>query len=251
MGMDLSEFSIDDIKNGYQYDKQKNEYICNSCGAKFYVGEIYKIGERFFDSHTAINIHISTEHGSVYNMLTEKENKYLGLTDNQKRIFDYINKGLTDNEIAKEMELSPSTIRHQKFMFREKAKQAKMYLALYELVMEGKSTNDTLVQIHDTATMVDDRYITTTEESNQILKNAFLSLEPLKLKAFPAKEKKKIIILKKITEQFDKGRRYPEKELNKILKSIFDDYPTIRRYLIEYGFMERTNDCMEYWVSSK
>ena len=35
---------------------------------------------------------------------------------------------------------------------------------------------------------------------------------------------------------------------NSVLKLIYEDYATIRRYLIEYGFMERTNDCKEYWV---
>ncbi|HEX9062442.1 MAG TPA: DUF2087 domain-containing protein, partial [Clostridia bacterium] len=57
-----------------------------------------------------------------------------------------------------------------------------------------------------------------------------------------------IVILKKISEQFEKNKRYSEKELNHIIKEIYEDFATIRRYLIEYGFMERTNDCKEYWL---
>ncbi len=66
-----------------------------------------------------------------------------------------------------------------------------------------------------------------------------LSLSPLRLKTFPAKEKKKIVVLKKISEQFENKRRYLEKEVNEVIKGIFDDFATIRRYLIEYGFMEK------------
>jgi hypothetical protein len=96
--------------------------------------------------------------------------------------------------------------------------------------------------------MVDDRYITTNGEEDKILKTHFVSLTPLKLGVFPAKEKKKVVILKKISELFQKGREYEETELNCILKEIYDDFPTLRRYLIEYGFMDRTNDCKRYWL---
>ncbi|MFR2551837.1 MAG: DUF2087 domain-containing protein [Clostridioides difficile] len=40
-------------------------------------------------------------------------------------------------------------------------------------------------------------------------------------------------------EQFERGKKYSEKEVNQILESIYDDFATIRRYLIEYGFMSR------------
>jgi len=245
---DLLDFSIEEIKDGYRFDKLNNKYSCNICGKEFFVGEIYQFNERFFDSQMAVTIHILEEHESVFEMLTVSDNKYLGLTENQKLLFSLMNKGLSDNDIAKQIEIAPSTVRHQKFMFREKAKQAKMYLAVYELALNKNRANENLVNIHSSATMVDDRYITTNEESEKIINNAFLSLSPLILKTFPAKQKKKIVVLKKIVEQFETGKRYKEKELNKILKNIFEDYPTIRRYLIEYGFMERTIDCEEYWI---
>lgn len=75
----------------------------------------------------------------------------------------------------------------------------------------------------------------------------FESLEPLKLRVFSAKEKRKVVALTKIVEQFEPGRTYTEKEVNGILRDIFDDYVTLRRYLIEYGFLERTRDCRTYW----
>ena len=96
--------------------------------------------------------------------------------------------------------------------------------------------------------MVDDRYNITEKENQQILESAFEYLSPLKLKLFSPKEKKKIVILRKIAEQFEKNRHYSEKEVNQILEAIYDDYVTIRRYLIEYGYMNRTKDCKEYWL---
>jgi hypothetical protein len=248
MKNDLTELEIEEIKNGYWFDQEKNKYTCNHCGKEFFAGEIYQFDNRFFDCHRAVSIHISKEHGAVYDLLIASGNKYLGLTENQKNLLGLLNAGLSDNEIAEKLGVSSSTVRHQKFMFREKAKQAKMYLSVYELAVKGNPVLENLMDIHSTATMVDDRYITTTKERDKIIKTAFSSLSPLKLTEFPAREKKKIVVLKKIVEQFEHGKTYEEKELNRILKDIYEDYPTIRRYLIEYGFMDRTKDCKEYWL---
>ena len=95
--------------------------------------------------------------------------------------------------------------------------------------------------------MIDDRYMITEEERQKILGNVFSSLEPLKLKVLSAKEKKKIVILTKIVEQFEEGRNYTEPEVNEILMGIYPDYVSLRRHLIEYGFMERTPDGGRYW----
>ena len=103
-------------------------------------------------------------------------------------------------------------------------------------------------EIHAGATMVDERYMTTAEEKQKIIETYFISLAPLVLKEFPPKEKKKLVILRVISEQFEAGKRYSEKEVNQVLKPIYDDHATIRRYLIEYGFMERTQNCEEYWL---
>lgn len=96
--------------------------------------------------------------------------------------------------------------------------------------------------------MVDERYVITQEENEKILQDAFFSLEPLRLRSFPKKEKKKIAVLRKITEQFERGKQYTEHEINEILSNIHMDYATLRRYLIEYGYFERTRDCKLYWV---
>jgi Uncharacterized protein conserved in bacteria len=103
-------------------------------------------------------------------------------------------------------------------------------------------------EIHTGATMVDERYMVSAEETQKIIETFFSSTSPLILKSFSGKEKKKLVILKVISEQFEKGKKYSEKHVNDILQAVYDDYATIRRYLIEYGFMKRTQDCGEYWL---
>ncbi|MFW5872094.1 MAG: DUF2087 domain-containing protein, partial [bacterium] len=71
-----------------------------------------------------------------------------------------------------------------------------------------------------------------------------------KLKRFPSKEKEKLIVLLKISKSFEPGTTYTEKELNRKLKEIFQDFPLLRRYLIEYGLMDRKIDCSEYWLKT-
>ena len=61
-----------------------------------------------------------------------------------------------------------------------------------------------------------------------------------RLKQIPVQEKKKRIVLEKIAENFESGRVYSEREVSEILFEIYDDYCTLRRELISYGYMERT-----------
>jgi hypothetical protein len=245
--------TLNDIKNGYSYNGDK--FICNICGKEYEDGEIFKIDDRYYEASKMIKLHIQREHDDMFEILASNDKKYTGITENQKDILKMINSGMNDNEIAKATGVAPATIRHQRFIFREKAKQAKLYLAIYEVAMQGadnnkKTTgkNEEIIDVHKDATMVDERYVVTKTEEEQIIQSMFSSLQPLILKTFSTKEKKKIIILKKITEQFERDRRYSEKEINIILKNIYDDFVLLRRYLIEYGFMDRTNDCKEYWL---
>lgn len=247
--------NLDGLKNGYKYNTDMGKYVCSVCGIEFEEGEVFKLGDRYFYSEKMMKIHIQNEHGDMLDQLLTAQKKYTGLTENQTVLLKMINSGLTDAEIAKKTGVAASTIRHQRFTFREKAKQAKLYLAIYELVFGEKGSSkkpesdiDRIVDIHKGAKMLDDRYFITHEEEKQVLETMFSSLSPLRLKTFPAREKKKIVVLKKISELFDGKRKYSEKEVNEILKGIFDDFATIRRYLVEYGFMNRTIDCKEYWV---
>lgn len=246
----LLEADFEEIKKGYSFDSDKGVYKCLICGEVFQCGEIFPINGRYFDAYRAIVLHINEKHGSLLNILLDIDKKYTGITDNQRGLLTDFSEGLSDNDIAKKNQISPATVRHQRFMFREKAKQARIYLAIFELVEKAskKGANEDFVKLHSGATMVDDRYIVTNSEQDQIIETYFDNLEPLKLKAFPTKEKRKIVVLRKISTLFKPGKKYSELEINNCLREVYEDIATIRRYLIEYGFMNRTRDCKEYWL---
>lgn len=252
---DMLQLPAEAVKAGYLHDEENGCYLCLLCGDKFEEGEIFPQNGRYFDALRAVRLHIENLHGGMFAALSAYGKKNTGVTETQKQLLILIHNGFTDAEIAKEAGVASSTVRHQKFVLREKARQAKLFLALYELAAEnnrhsaGKRTDsEDLIEIHGGATMVDDRYEITKSEEEKILSNVFESLEPLKLKILSSKEKKKIVTLKRIVAEFEKGRRYTEKEVNEILRNIYDDYATVRRYLIEYGYMEREKDCSAYWI---
>ena len=68
-----------------------------------------------------------------------------------------------------------------------------------------------------------------------------------KLISFPSKENKKHKVIEYISNNFIPEGTYKEKEINEILKNIYDDYVLLRRYLVDYKFLNRTKDCRTYW----
>ena len=151
-----------------------------------------------------------------------------------------------DKEIKEELDIgSASTIRHHRFALKEKERQAKTFLTMMELLKEKDENAPTFVHVHKTATMVDERYNITQTEQDQIVKKYFSDGA---LTKFPPKEKQRLVILREISKQLKKDDMYEEKEINQILKGIYDDYVLIRRYLIEYGFIDRKSDGSKYWL---
>ena len=121
-------------------------------------------------------------------------------------------------------------------------------LAILELLKEHTSPDKSFVDFHRSALMVDERYAITQEEYDQVLETHFKQGLDGPLHVFPKKEKKKIAILKHLAQKFAANHTYSEKEVNAILQLVYDDYVTLRRYLIDYGFMGRTIDGSEYWI---
>ncbi|MBE6759662.1 MAG: DUF2087 domain-containing protein [Ruminococcaceae bacterium] len=247
--IELKDISADELIDGICEDEAG--YTCVFCGQRFEKGEVFPAGKRFFDAHRAAQLHLDT-HGDRMEQLFAAGEKNLSLTDNQKNLLLRFAAGESDAKIAKSLGVAASTVRHQRFMLRERAKAAKLYLAVWAMAEESKSkkkeaARETLLTPHEGATMVDERYVITEAEQRAILENVFLSLEPLRLKVFSKKEKKKIVILRRIAEEFKTGERYTEQQVNDILREIWHDFATLRRYLIEYGYMERTRDGSAYW----
>lgn len=242
--------TIEEVKRGFIEGKEN--YKCIICKEEFAKGRIYEIDSMLYDAKKSIEIHIEKSHGSSLEYLLGMNNSFIGISEVQRDLLVLMASGLTDKEIAFKLGVAQSTIRNHRFKLREKEKQARLFLAIMELISRGtnKKINilekATLCDAHKTATTLDDRYNITDKERESTLKN-YMD-ENGAIKTYPAKEKKKIIVLTEVVKNFSKGKKYSEKEINRILNRIYDDYATIRRALIEYGFIERSNDCRTYWV---
>ena len=60
-----------------------------------------------------------------------------------------------------------------------------------------------------------------------------------RLKQLPAQRKKRVVVLQHLLTRFAPGRDYAEKEVNALLREAHEDVATLRRELVDYGFMNR------------
>lgn len=239
--------SLEETKRGYV--EEPEHYVCLLCGTKTEKGVIYQQDGAFYDAEKYMKVHIGKAHESVFDFLIGLDKKITGLSDHQNSLLRLFYQGKSDAEIQREMGIgSSSTIRNHRFVLKEKERQAKVFLVLMELLrgIDKKSTR--MVPPHKTAKMVDDRYSVTEDENSKVLERYFPHGLNGPLKTFAMKEKNKLVVLRQIIKRFETNRTYSEKEVNEILKDVYEDFATIRRYFIEYGFMDRKPDGSQYWV---
>lgn len=63
-----------------------------------------------------------------------------------------------------------------------------------------------------------------------------------RLLSIPAQHSKRLIVLRQLAETvFERKRKYPEKEVNQLLAVRYPDAASLRRYLVDEGFMARKN----------
>ncbi|MFN8591433.1 MAG: metalloregulator ArsR/SmtB family transcription factor [Thermomicrobiales bacterium] len=74
------------------------------------------------------------------------------------------------------------------------------------------------------------------DEASAVLR-AFFDRD--RLRQIPAARKKRVIVLRHLLRRFDPDRSYSEREVNDILRIAHDDVATLRRELVDYGFMQR------------
>ncbi|WAA08846.1 DUF2087 domain-containing protein [Fervidibacillus albus] len=244
------EASPENLSNGYVYHKEKETYVCLFCHESFQDGVIYPVGDVLLEAKRAIRQHIIDAHGSVFDYLIRLDKKDSGLSEIQRELLTYFYEGVSDQEIAKKMDAkSTSTIRNHRFKLREKERQAKVFLAIMSLLKKKREDEpDDFVIFHKGAKMVDERYATTNKEKEKILSTYFKEGLDGRLSIFPSKEKRKLIVLQHMISRFESDKMYSEQEVNEKIKEMYDDFATIRRYFIEYGFMDRNKDGSRYWV---
>jgi DNA-binding transcriptional ArsR family regulator len=82
----------------------------------------------------------------------------------------------------------------------------------------------------------------TDAQDRDVLKNY---LDGERLTTIPSSRKKLMVVLRWLADQFEYGRRYPEKEVNAIINRHHMDHATLRRELIGYELLRREKGI--YW----
>lgn len=60
-----------------------------------------------------------------------------------------------------------------------------------------------------------------------------------RLKAMPSQRAKRRAVLERIGERFESGHEYPEREVNAVLRLVFDDFAYLRRELVAERILRR------------
>ncbi|MEC0227142.1 DUF2087 domain-containing protein [Paenibacillus alba] len=239
--------SFEEWKRGYV--QAEDDHICLLCGKRSEKGVIYPVDELLYDAERYMKWHIGEAHGSVFQYLISLDKKLTGLTDHQNSLLKLFYEGKSDSDIQEELSIgSASTIRNHRFGLKEKERQAKVFLVLMELLKDKDQHAPAFVDIPKTAKMVDERYNITEDEKAKIIKKYFPNGSDGELLSFTQQEKHKVVVLREIAKRFEPDHFYNEQEVNEILEPAFHDYVKLRRYLIEYGFLDREPDGSQYWL---
>lgn len=166
----------------------------------------------------------------------ESRLKIVGLLANGERGVD---------ELADALKLRAPTVSHHLAKLREAGlvrMRAEGTVHLYRLDMNAlRQMSREILTPERIASLADD------EEGDawdrKVLRQSF---EGERLKQIPMSRKKRDVILNWLAGRFETGRRYPEKEVNAIIARHHADYATLRRELINGGWMERENGV--YWL---
>jgi hypothetical protein len=68
-----------------------------------------------------------------------------------------------------------------------------------------------------------------------------------RLTRIPVQRSKRLVVLDRLAQEFEVGSRYTERQVNAILRRFHEDVASLRRYLVDEGFLDR--DVGEYWRS--
>jgi hypothetical protein len=232
------------------YTAAADAFACLFCEESTRRGRIYPHGDDLVEAELAMRLHIEATHASTFHALLALGKKGTGLSDTHRRLLAHLYEGRSDKEIqALVGDISLSTIRNHRFILREKARQARVFLALMDLLESGRQDpGSRFIPIPGSRSADDERFAITEAEFGKIIRANFPDGPDGLMARFPKKQKHKVAVMIHILKRFDAARRYNQTEVNEILASAAEDYTTLCRYMVDYRFLGRTRDGSEYWV---
>jgi DNA-binding transcriptional ArsR family regulator len=139
---------------------------------------------------------------------------------------------LAGHELAERLALTPPTISHHmrrlvaaRLVDVEPEAQSRIYSLRTDAIRELSGS-----------ILGKDASQPASDEDNAVLRAFF---DGSRLRQIPASRKKRVIVLRRLLERFAPGRSYPESKVNELLREAHDDVATLRRELVDYGFMVR------------
>lgn len=225
-------------------------FACLFCDEVFERGRIYTVGPDQVDAELAMKTHIESAHESTLLALLALGKKGTGLTDTQRTLIGHFHEGLSDKEIQPLAGgVSLSTIRNHRFSLREKARQAKAFLAVMELLERGlQDPGSRFIEIPGHKAADDERFAITRDEFRKIIRAHFPQGPDGPMSSFPKKQKHKVAVMIQILKRFEAGRKYSQQEVNEVLATADEDYTTLCRHMVDFGFLGRTRSGQQYWV---
>lgn len=151
----------------------------------------------------------------------------------------------TVEELAAMLELSAATVSHHLSYLAHVGlvtARAHGYYSVYQFEVKALQTMaERLLKKETLPAVAQDINLDAFDQT--VVKN-FLSRDG-RFKALPTQEKKFLAVLRYAVQKFSEGKRYSEKEVNRILGQLHEDTASLRRGFIEFKLMERAKG--EYW----
>jgi hypothetical protein len=150
---------------------------------------------------------------------------------------------LSQAQIAERLEMNPADVQHQLEQLIA-AGLAHKEGSLYRLNNQAfeKLTRQVLAQSHPPAPVFDG------DEFEVKTLRAYIAPDGT-LKTIPTQHKKLLVILHHMVKNFEPGVKYPESQVNQILRRFNEDTAALRRYLVDNKLMIREKGM--YWRSDE
>jgi biotin operon repressor len=148
---------------------------------------------------------------------------------------------MTGKEIAERLDLTPPTISHH----MRKLTDAGIVVATSDAQRQWYRLNTDLLNATRRAPIGDplpqspapeDATDPDAQFRAKVIRDFF---DGERLKTIPSQRKRRVIVLQQLLERFAVDRVYTEREVNDLLRPAHDDVATLRRELVDYGFMLR------------
>lgn len=145
----------------------------------------------------------------------------------------------TGRELSERLGLTPPTISHHV----RKLEEVKLVRAEQDAQRQWLHLNTDALRVTQQVPMASEESEhdsgAQTEESRfraKILRDFF---DGERLKQIPAQRKKRVVVLQHLVERFAPTTIYSERDVNDALRVAHDDVATLRRELVDYGYLHR------------